>query len=85
VIHPTSLQCNAKKVNQSVFFHDTLGKNKNRQIFRLFSDLYSIINRTKTGPKTHSIFGTNIGVERIVVNQFEVVSTLALLGFTLNT
>ena len=42
----------------------------------------SIINGTETGPKTHPVFGFDIWVQWIIVDEFEVISTVALLCFT---
>ena len=41
-----------------------------------------IINGTETRTKTHSVFGFDIRVKRIIVNEFKVISAVALLCFT---
>ena len=41
-----------------------------------------VINGTETRTKTHSVFGFDIRVKRIIVNEFKVISAVALLCFT---
>ena len=42
-----------------------------------------IINGTETRTKTHSVLGLYVRVQRIIINKFEVIPTVALLCFTL--
>jgi hypothetical protein len=45
---------------------------------------YSVVNRTQTGTEPHSIFGPNIGVQRVVVYELEVVAAVTSLRLPLN-